>query len=547
MLLFANLGGADLFEPDEGRNAEKAREILLLNDWVTPHENFLPVLDKPISYYWLVAFSFKLFGVSEWSARLPSALAALGCLWLVFRFADRHWGRWVALWSVLILLTSVEFFLLARLVIIEMSLTLFVSLALCCFYSAVHCEDEKTRKKRCLVFYVALSAATLTKGLVGLIIAGIVCSAYLLLARKWRLLGKLYLLRGMVVYLALVLPWYLWAENRNPGYLSYYIWDEHFVRYLTDEFNRSKQWYYFLAVAAVGFAPWTVILPFVLRRLRPKADDGDLFLLLWAVLPLLFFSASNSQLPHYILPIFLPLAILTGRTLVAANQPGGKEQNWPFYLPWIAVAGTSLYTAARAFRPDLFFGTTPPAIAQNAFAFVFGAASVVLLYGSLALANAKGYGRDQRGMYISSAAGMVIFFLMVALLMSAASRNRSAKMLAETSAPYITAESQVAIFSNYVTGLLFYLKLERPIWIAAERGKSISLGSPYVARFQPPPAPGRGKVFFTYEEFRNAWERAERPVRLFLKAKNVAQLNDAVGITTKELLRADDYVLVTKP
>jgi len=84
VIVFSNLGSSALFDPDEGRNAEKAREILLLGDWVTPYENFLPTLDKPVFFYWLVAISFKLFGLSEWSARLPSALAGLGCIFLVY-------------------------------------------------------------------------------------------------------------------------------------------------------------------------------------------------------------------------------------------------------------------------------------------------------------------------------------------------------------------------------------------------------------------------------------------------------------------------------
>src|SRR5687768_10575338 len=86
-LLFFNAGDTALFEPDEGRNAEVAREILLLEDWVTPHYNFVPRMDKPILFYWLVAFSYKLFGVSEWAARLPSVLSALGTLVLIFLFA----------------------------------------------------------------------------------------------------------------------------------------------------------------------------------------------------------------------------------------------------------------------------------------------------------------------------------------------------------------------------------------------------------------------------------------------------------------------------
>src|ERR1044072_9460033 len=102
-VLFVNLGGAALFEPDEGRNAEKAREILLLNDWITPHQNFLVVLDKPIFYYWLIAASYEAFGVSEWSARLPSALAGAGCVLLVFFFALRFFGFWEGLWGAVVL------------------------------------------------------------------------------------------------------------------------------------------------------------------------------------------------------------------------------------------------------------------------------------------------------------------------------------------------------------------------------------------------------------------------------------------------------------
>ena len=133
-VLFSHLGTAVLFEPDEGRNAEIAREILLLKDWVTPHYDFIPRLDKPISYFWLVALSFRLFGLSEWSARLPSALAAFACLSVTYALARAMFGRWAALWSVLVLLTSIEFFALSRIVILDMLLTFFFSLALCAFF-----------------------------------------------------------------------------------------------------------------------------------------------------------------------------------------------------------------------------------------------------------------------------------------------------------------------------------------------------------------------------------------------------------------------------
>src|SRR5262245_34735467 len=184
-VLFVNLGSADLFEPDEGRNAEKAREILLLNDWITPHENFLPVLDKPMFFYWLVAFAYKIFGISEWSGRLPSALSALGCLFLVYRFARQRWGFWEARWSALILLTSVEFFLLSRVVLADMPLTFCITLALFSFYSALHAEDEKAKKLHCWFMYGALGVGTLIKGLIGLVIPGLVFFIYLLVTKRW--------------------------------------------------------------------------------------------------------------------------------------------------------------------------------------------------------------------------------------------------------------------------------------------------------------------------------------------------------------------------
>ncbi|MBM4299554.1 MAG: glycosyltransferase family 39 protein, partial [Deltaproteobacteria bacterium] len=252
-VLFYQLGNAALFEPDEGRNAEKARQILLLGDWVTPHENFHPVLDKPIFFYWLIALCYILFGISEWAARLPSALAALGCVILVYAFARIQWGKAQALWSSLILLTSLEFFLLARLVIFDMALTFLLTLALCAFYLASQSDDAKRRRALCLLMYASLAAATLLKGLIGVVLPGMVIIAYLLLTQRWSLLRRLYLVPGALIFLAIVLPWYLEMGARHEGYLRYYFWDEHFGRFASDKFGRSQPWYYFIFVALIGF------------------------------------------------------------------------------------------------------------------------------------------------------------------------------------------------------------------------------------------------------------------------------------------------------
>ncbi|HUC97170.1 MAG TPA: glycosyltransferase family 39 protein, partial [Candidatus Polarisedimenticolaceae bacterium] len=207
-----------MFEPDEGRNAEIGREILLLHDWVTPHYDFIPRLDKPIFFFGLLALSFKFFGIAEWSARLPSVLAALGCLSLTYILARTIFGRWAALWSVLILLTSIEFFALSRVVILDMVLTMFITLSLVCFWLG-HLTTGPGRKFLVLLMYVSIGAATLVKGPIGLVLPSAVIFFYLLLSRKWALLREMELSLGVPLFLIVAASGYVAVELRNPGYL----------------------------------------------------------------------------------------------------------------------------------------------------------------------------------------------------------------------------------------------------------------------------------------------------------------------------------------
>jgi 4-amino-4-deoxy-L-arabinose transferase-like glycosyltransferase len=544
-VLLVNLSGADFFEPDEGRNAEKAREILLLNDWVTPHENFLPVLDKPMFFYWLVAVSYKIFGVGELAARLPSTVFALGCLFLVYRFAHQWWGSWEALWSVLILLTSVEFFLLARIVRSDMTLTFCVTLALCSFYSAMHTEDEKAKKLHCLIMYGALGAGTLVKGLIGLVIPGMVFFVYLLLTNKWSILRRLHLLPGALLFLVIVTPWYLWVDARNPGYLRYYFWDDHFARYLTDAFDRTERWFYFFPVVAVGFLPWSLFLPLVVKDSWEKFDDKNIFLILWAVLPFLFFSASNSKLAHYVLPIYPALAILTGRMITGFFNKRQSRARWVFYLPWILLAGFVLYLLLGGVWQRLLPTEIQVIVSENLIFIGLSAALMVLIFGGYAYANLRGYWSSQVASYICACVGIAVFFLLVGRLMVTASAGRSAKALAQRTAPFITHDSQMAIYDTYMPGLIFYLRLDRPIWIVASPGKTTLMGSPYVSTHRP--NPGHGKILFNFVEFSDAWKKNTHPLLVFAKAKTRLRLESQLAEGTKKLAGVDEYVLVSKP
>jgi len=548
LVLFYQLGGAALFEPDEGRNAEKAREILFLSDWITPHENFHPVLDKPIFFYWLIALSYKLMGVSEWAARLPSALAALGCVALVYFFTRAHWGKLQALWSGLILLTSLEFFILARVVIFDMPLTFFTTLALCAFYGASHSDDANHRRMLCWLMYGAVGVATLIKGLIGIVLPGIVMVCYLSLTRQWSMSRRLCIVRGSLMFLAIVLPWYLEMDARHEGYLRYYFWDEHIARFAGDQFNRAQPWYYFILVGLIGFFPWTLLWPFLASSIRLRvSEDKNLFLILWIGLPFLFFSASKSKLPHYILPIFPALAILTASQLVNMFHQSAQKAQAVLSLTWAAYATVVFYFLIGFWHPVILpRAIVPGVMGMPRHLWIYGAL-VLLLPLLLSFRKISRHIQHQAQRYLLQAIIMILFLALSAQAMIAVSAARSAIGLSKKALRLITPETQVVFYDTYLAGMGFYLHSERPLWVVTQsKKKRTFLGNYYALGRRAEPQTRWGKALLDFDEFGNQWRTTKRPLLILVKEKNRAGLEQRVGEATRILDRIDEYLLVTK-
>jgi 4-amino-4-deoxy-L-arabinose transferase-like glycosyltransferase len=546
-ILLYQLGDAGLFDPDEGRNSEKAREILVLNDWVTPHENFHPVLDKPMFFYWLIVISYKLFGVTEWSARLPSALAAFGCLILVYRFADRRWGRWEALWSALILLTCVQFFVLARIVILDMPLTFFLTWALCAVYEAVHADEVKSRRLWCLALYVSLGAATLIKGLIGVVLPGMILVLYLLLTRRWSILRRISLIPGVLIFLAIVLPWYLQADARHVGYLRYFIWDEHFGRFTSENFDRAEPWYYFILVGLVGFFPWTLLLPFVVREyLKKSLDDKTLFLVLWVGLPFVFFSASESKLAHYLLPIFPALSILTAAALMTLWRKT-ETVSLAFSLIWSAQSLAILYLVTGAIIPAILPEPIRASVsALSRFFWLYGA-FLVLSLACLSVTQAARRLPTRRQLYAVHGVVMVLFLAFVVEIMFLVSHDRSARPVAEKALSQIHETTQLVFYDTHLPGMPFYLHAERPIWLVTHGDKKRTfLGHYYEVAERKDLTTPWGDAIFDFDEFREKWHTAKEPLLVVVKEKNLMRLARNVGDVPKKLVEIDGYALVTK-
>ncbi len=313
LTLFYQLGGLALVGADEARYARIAEEMNLRGNYVTPTLEFRPWLEKPPLLFWLQAASFKLFGVSEWSARLPVGLTALLTLMCSALLGLELGGRRAAYLTILILATSPLFFIFGRSASTDMLLTAMLTAALFCGFRAATRPSPLWGAG----LGAALALATLAKGPVALILAGGIFVLYFLFVRRFPWSWSQTAL-ALVFTLALAVPWYwqIWVENGYDFVATFWL-NHHLARFLTDLHHHSQPFWYFLPVLIVGFFPWTFFLgSSAFRAWKLKVEwvsdrySHLLFLWLWVLVPLLFFSLSESKLAGYILPVLPALALL---------------------------------------------------------------------------------------------------------------------------------------------------------------------------------------------------------------------------------------------
>jgi len=333
-MFFAGIGRLALIEPDEGRNAEVAREMLAKGDWITPHFNNFSYLDKPPVYFWAVASSFKVAGLSEASARFPSALAALLTVFLAWFLARRMFGNSPGLYAGIVLATSPLVVVFAREVIFDMTLTLLVTGAMVCYW--LREAGSEQRKLLDVLFFAALGLATLTKGPVGFLLPMLSIGVYQALRGKFARLKELNWGLGLVTFFAVTLPWFIAVSVRHPDFPGYAFWQESLERFATGHSHRAGPVYYYLIIYLAGFLPWSFFLLYAAfhrisrwRELRQEQQAPVLFLLSWVGVIFVFFSISQSKLPGYLLPAMVPLSILMGKVWTGPkSERAGRAPDW---------------------------------------------------------------------------------------------------------------------------------------------------------------------------------------------------------------------------
>jgi 4-amino-4-deoxy-L-arabinose transferase-like glycosyltransferase len=339
LVWFSNLEYRKLVNPDEGRYAEIAREMVASGDWTTPRLNDIKYFEKPALQYWATAAAYAVFGEHHWTARLWSALTGFLGVLMVFFTGRRLFSEETGWNSALVLGSSLLYVLIGHVNTLDMGVSFLLSAAVCAFCLAQsEMTDARKRRRWMLAAWAALALAVLSKGLIGLVLPGAALALYILLEREWRLVGRLHLLPGLTLFLLITVPWFVAVSLANPEFARFFFIHEHFERFLTKAHGRYQAPYYFIPVLLAGMLPWTVTLIDALARAWKRVPERNFqaqrFLLLWAAVVFVFFSASSSKLVSYILPMFPALALLTGARL---TQLGARALAWQT-LP-VALAG----------------------------------------------------------------------------------------------------------------------------------------------------------------------------------------------------------------
>jgi len=369
LLFFTGLGERDLWAPVEPRYAEIARIMFAKGEWIVPTVNGDLYTDKPILYFWLVLIASKLAGeVSEWTLRLPAALAGIGFVLATYFTGRDFFNPRVGLIAAAVLATTMRVIWEARWAHIDMVLGFFFVLTI---YFGARALIRKGGNHEILLAYVCMGFAVLAKGLIGIVLPALLLVAFALVRRDWSIIVATKLPLGISVFLMIIVPWFYLVNNATDGkWLADFIYLHHLQRYV-DGAGHRQPFYYYLTTLPVDFLPWTVfVIPaafayFPYRQLQQRPIP-QLFSL-WFAAVFLFFSMSDTKRDLYLLPLLPSLALLVANYIDDLAQ--GKLEESPLYrsigqlfFGAVAVTGLALPIATWIVRRDIFFISLPAAV-----------------------------------------------------------------------------------------------------------------------------------------------------------------------------------------
>jgi 4-amino-4-deoxy-L-arabinose transferase-like glycosyltransferase len=353
-LTLPGLGSTSLWDIDEGLNAEAAREMLESGDYVIPNFNFKPRTAKPPLLYWLQAASYRSFGVNEFSARLPSALAIALSALLAYRLGRRMFSPAAGLLAALILLSNVQTTLLAHAATPDAVLLFSLMLTLTLFWDGYGSGGQSWLWLPGL----GCGLAALAKGPIGLLLPMAIIGYFLIAERRLHRLLNVRLLGGVALTVLVAGPWYALVGAETHGAFLRAFWQNDNVgRFMSSmEGHRGPFWYYLITIT-LGLTPWCIFLVATLRHAlqiaaspaRSITDRSAVrFLISWAAVYLAFFSLAQTKLPNYVLPVFPPLALLMAHFLESWQADRASLPRWVMPCAMVGLASVGIGIAVGA-------------------------------------------------------------------------------------------------------------------------------------------------------------------------------------------------------
>jgi 4-amino-4-deoxy-L-arabinose transferase-like glycosyltransferase len=568
-----------LQDPDEGRYTDIAHAMARGGDWFCARLNGLRYQEKPPFFFWLVAASLRIFGDNEVAARLPSTLASFATVALIGWFARRRLGERAGGLAALLLAATPLFALLARFVLVDLTLTLFVTATTICAHEAMGLgapprdEGAKLCRSWANAAWLCAGFACLIKGPIGLALPIAGLALFLVAERRFRLLLQWLRPDGLALFAAVVVPAYWLAERASPGFLRAFIVEQNFGRLTSGEsFGRDHPFWYYVPIFAAGFLPGSLRLPAIARGVF-GADDGKRatrrFFACAVAGPFALLSAAHSMLAYYLLPLAPPFALLTADALLRkddaaaatnAAAPGsrGGSRLGAFGYGLFAALFTLIVVVAVAANfttPARLLELLPAVVTRRQegpelgvrvatvhAALPWFAATLAPLALALVVATRFSARRQSLRAAVAAAGGMVALALVVPLALGAGARLFTSKPVADRIRQVQRPGETVFLYDLHLRGLAFYLGRDVVLWSAsfAEFGHDISMEE---ARGDPQHERGRA-LQKDPGELAKLFAEAPSLLVLLRGDDHLPDLARAKGMRFEELWRDGDFILL---
>ena len=556
-----------LLDDADSTHAEAAREMFVSGDYVTLHINGVRYLEKAPLPYWLVAFSYRFFGVNEFATRLPMALSVLLLGVLALIWSRRAFGERAGIYASVFVYTAAGMFLFTRILIPDVLLSLLIAASLYFWLSAL---EFRGAPWRWYAGYICMALGVLTKGLIALAFPGGAAFLYLIATGEWRRWREFRLVSGLTLFLLIAAPWHILAGLRNTGgqgghgFFWFYFVNEHFLRFLGKRYPRDYNklpWALYWSLHLVWLFPWSLYLPTAVRTIldvrkeKPHSDfAGRTRLMCWilAGLILVFFAISTNQ-EYYTFPAYLPLLMLIADGVARCEwsecnigvRKGLLRASAGLLTVIGLVAGATLFVLLwqsrnLPFEPDIGNVLAKHDMSTDTLSTShmldlsyasFAALRLPAILAAVALLIAPPLSfllRLRRRHYMATwtmAAGMAIFLIAAHIALGRFGPYLSSKDLAQKIAQQAGPHDRIMIYGDQAFGssLLFYL--QRPIELVEGRSTSMWFGSTF------PDAP---KIYRSDADLQRDWMGNDRvflfvPPHLKAKVDSLLQNRFVVG------------------